>query len=138
VGPQTEMVSSQRSVGVSLAPGYSSWFRGVLGAEVDGAWDGFWRRCFTAWLYLVAKPSHVGVDVDGLACPLHHPMTCSHQTRGHGLLPGTVLSCHCSGRWCLFGGCEAPELGYLVRVESFLLGHTYPMSESSWRLGVYP
>jgi hypothetical protein len=22
------------------------------------------------WLYLAAKPSHVGVDVDGLACPL--------------------------------------------------------------------
>jgi hypothetical protein len=23
------------------------------------------------WPYLVAKSSHVGVDVDGLACPLH-------------------------------------------------------------------
>jgi hypothetical protein len=30
------------------------------------------------WLYLPAKPSHVGVDVDGLACPLHHPMTFYH------------------------------------------------------------
>jgi hypothetical protein len=27
-------------------------------------------RC---WPYLVAKPSHTGVDVDGLAGPLHHP-----------------------------------------------------------------
>jgi hypothetical protein len=38
-----------------------------------------WRR-----LYLAAKTSHVGggVDVDMLACPLHHPMTCSHQSRG--------------------------------------------------------
>jgi hypothetical protein len=55
------------------------------------------------WLYMAAKPSHMGVDVDGLACPLHHPMTWSCQTRGHGLLPGVVLSCRCSGRWCLFG-----------------------------------
>jgi hypothetical protein len=26
------------------------------------------------WLYLVTKPSYVGVDVDGLSCPLHHPI----------------------------------------------------------------
>jgi hypothetical protein len=26
------------------------------------------------WRYLAANPSHMGVDVDGLACPLHHPM----------------------------------------------------------------
>jgi hypothetical protein len=35
-----------------------------------------------ALLYLVAKPVHVGVDVDMLAYPLHHPMVCGHQTRG--------------------------------------------------------
>jgi hypothetical protein len=29
-------------------------------------------------LYLAAKPSHVGVNVDGLACPLHRPMVCSY------------------------------------------------------------
>jgi hypothetical protein len=29
-----------------------------------------------ALLYLDAKPSHVGADVDGLACCLHHPMNC--------------------------------------------------------------
>jgi hypothetical protein len=29
------------------------------------------------WLYFAAKPSHVGVDVDRLACPLHHPTVCS-------------------------------------------------------------
>jgi hypothetical protein len=29
-------------------------------------------------LYLVAKPSYVGVDVDGLPCPLHYPMVYSH------------------------------------------------------------
>jgi hypothetical protein len=33
-------------------------------------------------LYLVAKPSHMGVDVDGLAYPLHHPMACYRQMRG--------------------------------------------------------
>jgi hypothetical protein len=46
-------------------------------------------RC---WPYLVAKSSHVGVDVNGLACPLHRPMSCSHQMRGHGFLPGAILS----------------------------------------------
>jgi hypothetical protein len=25
------------------------------------------------WLYLAAKPSHLGVDVDGLSCLLHCP-----------------------------------------------------------------
>jgi hypothetical protein len=65
-------------------------------------------------LQLAAKPAHVGVDVDGLASPLHHPMACGCQTRGQGLLLGVVLSCHCSGRWRLFRGCEAPGLGYLV------------------------
>jgi hypothetical protein len=48
-------------------------------------------------LYLAAKPTHVGVDVDGLACPLHYPMACGQQTKGHGLLPDVVLSHHCSG-----------------------------------------
>jgi hypothetical protein len=33
-------------------------------------------------LYLVAKPSHVGVNVDGLACPLHRLMAYSCQMRG--------------------------------------------------------
>jgi hypothetical protein len=34
------------------------------------------------WLYLAAKPSHVGVDVDGLACPMHRPTVYNFQTRG--------------------------------------------------------
>jgi hypothetical protein len=39
---------------------------------------------FTLWcrLYLATKPIHVGVDVDELACPLHRPMVCNHQTTG--------------------------------------------------------
>jgi hypothetical protein len=67
-----------------------------------------------AWLYLAAKPGHVGVDVDRLVFPLHRPMVYSHQMRGQGLLAGDVLSHHYSGRWRLFGGCESPGLGYLV------------------------
>jgi hypothetical protein len=43
-----------------MAPGCSTWFLGILGAQVDDARDGSWRRCFTVWLYLVAKPSHEG------------------------------------------------------------------------------
>jgi hypothetical protein len=64
-----------------------------------------WRR-----LYLAAKPFHVGVNVDGLACPLHNPMTYSRQTGRHDFLSDTVLSCCYSGRWRLSGGCEAPGL----------------------------
>jgi hypothetical protein len=33
-------------------------------------------------LYLAAKPSHVWVDVDGLACSLHRATVCSHQKVG--------------------------------------------------------
>jgi hypothetical protein len=58
------------------APGFSSWFLGVLGTEVDDAWDGRWRHYFTTLLYLAAKPAHVGVDVDGVPYPLHRPMAC--------------------------------------------------------------
>jgi hypothetical protein len=59
-------------------PERSSFFPG---AEVDGAWDGSWRRrCFTR-LYLAAKASHVGIDVDGLAYPLHHPIVSGCQKR---------------------------------------------------------
>jgi hypothetical protein len=53
--------------------GHSSWFQGTA---VDDAHDSTWRRCCFARLYLAAKPSHIGVDVDGLACPLHRPMVC--------------------------------------------------------------
>jgi hypothetical protein len=45
-----------------------------LSTEVDGAQDGSWRRRYFAWPYFAAKPSHMRVDVDGLAYPLHHPM----------------------------------------------------------------
>jgi hypothetical protein len=48
-------------------------------------------------LYLQAKPSDLGIDVARLAYPLHQHMTHSCQTRGHDLLPSTVLSYHSSG-----------------------------------------
>jgi hypothetical protein len=45
-------------------------------------------------LYLVAKPSHVGDDVYGLASSLHHPTVCSRQKGGQRFLTGAVPSCH--------------------------------------------
>jgi hypothetical protein len=66
-------------------------------------------------LYLAAKPSNVGVNVDELACP---------PAPSYGLQPSdegvmlpvrhcTIPSCY-SGRWCLSDGCEAPKLEYLM------------------------
>jgi hypothetical protein len=46
------------------------------------------------WLYLAASPSHVGVDVDRLAYPLHCPMAYSRQMRGQSFLSGAALSHH--------------------------------------------
>jgi hypothetical protein len=46
-----------------------------------------WRQ-----FYLAAKPSHMSVNVDGLAYPLHHPTVCICQTRGQGFLSGAALS----------------------------------------------
>jgi hypothetical protein len=43
------------------------------------------------WVYLAAKPSRVGADVDGLSCPLHHPSTCGRQRRGKHILAGVAL-----------------------------------------------
>jgi hypothetical protein len=44
------------------------------------------------WFYLAAKPSYMGVDVDGLAYPLHCPTTRSCQARGQGCLSAVALS----------------------------------------------
>jgi hypothetical protein len=66
------------------------------------------------WLYLVAKSSHVGVDVDGLACPLHWPMVHSCEIGNRAYLPGVVLSCRYSGRWCLLGDVKQPGPRYLL------------------------
>jgi hypothetical protein len=95
-------------------PGCSSWFLGILGTEMDDARDGSWRRCFTTLLYLAAKPTHMGVDMDVLAYPLHRPKVCGRQTRVQGLLSGVVLFRCCSGVVVHFWGCEVLGLAYLV------------------------
>jgi hypothetical protein len=81
---------------------------------VEDAPDDSRRGRFVAWLYLVAKLFNVGVDVHGLAFPLHHPTVCSCQMRGQGPPPGDVLSCRCSGWWRLSGNLKPLGLGYLV------------------------
>jgi hypothetical protein len=68
-----------------LPPGCSFWLPNILGAEVDNVRDDSWRGSFVKQLYLVAKPFHVGVDLDGLAYPLHRPTARNFQERGHGL-----------------------------------------------------
>jgi hypothetical protein len=79
-----------------LVPGCFSWFSGILGTEVNNNRGGSWRRYFTTLLYLAAKHAHVGVDMDGLTCPLHHPLAYGRQTSGQGLQLGVVLSHYCS------------------------------------------
>jgi hypothetical protein len=65
-----------------------------------------WRR-----LYLVAKPSHVGINVDGLTCPLQRPMACGHQMRGHGFLLGVALSHRAAmGSGAFLGDAKPPGL----------------------------
>jgi hypothetical protein len=59
---------------------------------------------------------------NGLACPLHHPTTYSHQTRGHGFPPGAVLSrLGAVGGGALLGDAKPPGLGHLWRCR--LLGY---------------
>jgi hypothetical protein len=80
---------------MSIHSGWMWLFRrssGFLGAEVDDTRVSSWRR-HHAGLYMTAKLSHMGVDVGGLACPLHHPTVCGHQTRGQNFLSDVVL-CH--------------------------------------------
>jgi hypothetical protein len=50
------------------------------------------------WSYLAAKSSHVRVDVDGSACPLHCPTIHSYQVRVQGLMLGAALSRRVVGR----------------------------------------
>jgi hypothetical protein len=104
------------------------------------------------WLYLIAKPPHVGVDVDRLACPLHRPTVCDHQTRGQSLQSGAALSHHATvGGGAFPGGVKSlgldiqwsvDRLGTCV-IESYMEKTIFTrarlcMSELSWRLCVYP
>jgi hypothetical protein len=62
-------------------------------------------------LYLAAKPSHVRVNVDGLACPPtpSYGMRLSDEGSCLPVRCSLVPSCR-SGRWCLSWVCEAPCL----------------------------
>jgi hypothetical protein len=44
--------------------------------NVASTQDNFWGCHRLSLLHLVAKLSHVGVDVDGLVCHLHYPTDC--------------------------------------------------------------
>jgi hypothetical protein len=51
------------------------------------------------WLYFVAKSSHVGADVDGVACPLHRPTAWDHPTGDEASCQ--VLPCPVELRWAV-------------------------------------
>jgi hypothetical protein len=86
----------------------------------------------------------VGVDVDGLACPLHHRTVYGRQTRGQSFLSGAALFHHATvGGGAFLGGANqawifngvltiwVPVLLNVTWSKLFLPGHTYPMSEPS-------
>jgi hypothetical protein len=56
------------------------------------------------WPYLAPKPSHVRVDVDRSACPLHRPTIRSYPMRGQDLMSGATLSCRVVGGIGVFSG----------------------------------
>jgi hypothetical protein len=68
-----------------------------------------WRQ-----LYLAAKPSDVGVHVDGLAYPLHRRIACGCQTRGHSFLSVAALSHHAVVGGGTFSRVRSPRVGYLM------------------------
>jgi hypothetical protein len=72
------------------------------------------REVASCCLYLAAGPSHVGVEVDGLAYPLHRPMACSCSRGDRAYLLGVILSCHCSRWCCLSGEGKLPGCRYLM------------------------
>jgi hypothetical protein len=130
-------------------PRWSSWFPST---EVEGARDSSWRHhCFTQ-LYLAAKPSHMGDDVDWLACSLHCPTVCGHQTRGQSFLSDATMSHHITvGNGAFLGGVKprvwifdvvltiwVPVSPNLTWRSSLLLECVYPTSELSWWSCVYP
>jgi hypothetical protein len=102
--------------------------------------------------YLVAKSSHVGVDVDGLTYPLHCPMAYIHQIRGQGFLPGVVLSHRAAAgggallrdvkphAWIFVKVLTAwvPVSKNFIRSILLLLGYVYLMLESLWCVYMYP
>jgi hypothetical protein len=62
-------------------------------------------------LYMAAKPSHVGGNVDGLAYFLHRPTVYSHQRCGQIFLTGVAPSRHAAeGGGTFPGDAKAPGL----------------------------
>jgi hypothetical protein len=87
---------------------------GCLGANVAGARDGSWSRLCFIWFCFAGMPSHVGVDVNGLACFLHQRMVCDWQTWVQCSLISVVLSCCVAVVGDTFlGGARPPETEYL-------------------------
>jgi hypothetical protein len=95
-------------------------------------------------LYLAAKPSDVGADVDGLAFSLHRPTVYNHQTRAQGFPSGVALSHHAAMAGGAFPG-DVNHHGYPMSEPSWCIlcepscvsyvnHHGYPMSEPSWHI----
>jgi hypothetical protein len=76
----------------------------LLGVDVTGARDGSW-----SCLCLAAMPSHMGADVDGLACFLHCPTVCSWQTQVQCSLTGVAISHHVAVVGGAFSASEKPQ-----------------------------
>jgi hypothetical protein len=85
-------------------------------------------------IYLDAKPSHVGANVDGLAYSLDHPMVCSHQRSGQSFLIGTGPSHHAVVVWIFDVAFTiwVPVRSKLIWRSPLLPGHAYPTSKLSW------
>jgi hypothetical protein len=61
-------------------------------------------------IYLAAKPTDVGADVDGLAWSLHCPMMCNSHSGGLYCLTSIVLSHRSAVGGCPFLGVRSPVL----------------------------
>jgi hypothetical protein len=69
-------------------------------------------------LYLFAKPSNVGANVDGLACSLHRPIVYSRHRGGQSLLIGSARSRHTTvGGGAFSRDAKPPDLDILHCVD---------------------
>jgi hypothetical protein len=105
---------------------------------VHDAWVGSWRHHRTG-IYLVAKPSHMRLDVEGLSCPLHRPTVCSHRRGGQSFLTGAIPFCHAAVGGAAFSG-DAKPLGLdilcLVHRPNAYKTKSYMEKPASTRVGL--